>query len=221
MIRVLIADDDGLVRAGISMIIESTEDISVIGEATNGTEAVDMALRLRPDIVLMDIQMPGLNGIEATRRILEHPQNDIKVVVVTTFELDKYVFEAIRAGASGYLLKRSEPDELLDGVRIVAAGDALLSPSITRRLVEEFAEQPVLDPSSTAGLETLTTRETEVLVCIARGLTNAEVADELHISESTAKTHLKRVLMKLGLNDRVNAVVYAYEAGIVRPGTKP
>lgn len=218
MIRVLLADDDGLVRGGMSMIIESTDDISVVGEATSGTEAVEIATRLQPDIVLMDIQMPGMDGIEATRQILAEPGGTTKVVVVTTFELDNYVFEAIRAGASGYLLKRSRPEELLDGIRIVASGEALLSPSITRRLVEEFADHPVVDPTSSPGLERLTQRETEVLVCVARGLTNTEIADAMHISESTAKTHLKRVLMKLGLRDRVNAVVFAYEAGLVRPG---
>lgn len=221
MIRVLIADDDGLVRGGISMMIESTDDITVVGEATSGAEAIELASRLEPDIVLMDIQMPGLDGIEATRRILDQPQTETKVVVVTTFELDNYVFEAIRAGASGYLLKRSRPDELLDGIRIVAAGEALLSPSITRRLVEEFAEQPVIESAVASDLDTLTEREKEVLAHVARGLSNAEIAENMHISESTAKTHLKRVLMKLDLRDRVNAVVYAYEAGVVRPGKMP
>ena len=220
MIRVLIADDDALVRGGMSMIIESTDDITIIGEAASGTEAIEIATRAQPDIVLMDIQMPGLDGIEATRTILEQPDTQTRVVVVTTFELDKYVFEAIRAGASGYLLKRSRPEELLEGIRIVAAGEALLSPSITRRLVEEFADQHVVDPTTTPNLDTLTDREREVLVCVARGLSNAEIADEMHISESTAKTHLKRVLMKLDLRDRVNAVVFAYEAGVVKPGTE-
>jgi DNA-binding NarL/FixJ family response regulator len=219
MIRVLLADDDGLVRSGMSMIIESADDIAVVGEAANGAEAIEMASRSTPDVVLMDIQMPGMDGIEATRRILEQPASDTKVVVVTTFELDEYVFDALRAGASGYLLKRSRPDELLDGIRIVAAGEALLSPSITRRLVEEFADRPVLHAASTPGIDRLTDREREVLVCVARGLSNAEIADEMHISESTAKTHLKRVLMKLDLKDRVNAVVFAYEAGVVQPGT--
>ena len=177
------------------MIIESADDVTVVGEATTGAEAIEMATRLEPDIILMDIQMPGLDGIEATRRILEQPKSDPKVIVVTTFEHDHYVFDAIRAGASGYLLKRSRPEELLDGIRVVAAGEALLSPSITRRLVEEFAEQPVVAPASASSLESLTEREREVLVCVARGLSNAQIADEMHISESTAKTHLKRVLI--------------------------
>lgn len=221
MIRVLLADDDALVRGGISMIIESTEDITVVGDATTGSEAIEMTRRLEPDVVLMDIQMPEGDGIEATRRILDRQDCETKVIVVTTFETDQYVFEALRAGASGYLLKRSRPSELLDGIRIVAAGEALLSPSVTRRLVEEFAEHP---PTAAAGqerLELLTGRESEVLVCVARGLSNTEIAKEMHISESTAKTHLKRVLMKLGLRDRVSAVVFAYESGLVRAGEQP
>ncbi len=219
MIRVVLADDDALVRGGISMIIESADDISVAGEASDGAEAVELAARLRPDVVLMDIQMPGLDGIAATRRIVERPGATTKVIVVTTFELDRYVFEAIRAGASGYLLKRTRPDDLLDGIRVVAGGDALLSPSVTRRLVEEFADHHVVDPDADPRVGALTEREREVLVCVARGLSNAEIAEEMHISESTAKTHLKRVLMKLGLRDRVGAVVFAYESGVVRPGS--
>jgi len=218
MIRVLLADDDGLVRTGMSMIIETTDDISVVGEATTGAEAIDMAGRLEPDVVLMDIQMPDGDGIEATRRILARRDCPTKVIVVTTFELDHYVFESLRAGASGYLLKRSRPADLLEGIRIVAAGEALLSPSVTRRLVEEFVEFPVATANSQPSIDALTDREGEVLRCVARGLSNAEIAEEMHISESTAKTHLKRVLMKLGLRDRVSAVVFAYEAGIVRPG---
>lgn len=221
MIRVLLADDDGLVRGGMSMIIESTDDITVVGEATTGPEAVEMARRLKPDVVLMDIQMPEGDGIEATRQILERGDCPAKVIIVTTFEMDQYVFESLRAGASGYLLKRSRPSELIDGIRIVAAGDALLSPSITRRVVEEFAEHSLATPAGTERLEALTDREGEVLACVARGLSNTEIAKEMHISESTAKTHLKRVLMKLGLRDRVSAVVFAYEAGVVRPGTPP
>ena len=218
MIRVLLADDDGLVRGGMSMIIDTTDDITVVGEAATGSEAVEMALRLEPDIVLMDIQMPGGDGIEATRQILERPECPTRIIVVTTFELDKYVFQSLRAGASGYLLKRSRPAELIDGIRVVAAGDALLSPSVTRRLVEEFADHPIADTTDRESLEVLTERESEVLTCVARGLSNSEIAAEMHISESTAKTHLKRVLMKLGLRDRVSAVVFAYEAGVIRPG---
>lgn len=220
MIRVLLADDDGLVRGGMSMIIESTDDITVVGEATTGLEAVEMTRRLEPDVVLMDIQMPEGDGIEATRQILERHDCPTKVIIVTTFETDQYVFEALRAGASGYLLKRSRPIDLIDGIRIVAAGEALLSPSVTRRLVEEFAEHPVTLPEDQERLQVLTDRETEVLTCVARGLSNSEVAEEMNISESTAKTHLKRVLMKLELRDRVSAVVFAYEWGIVRPGTQ-
>lgn len=221
MIRVLLADDDGLVRAGLSMIIDTADDITVAGEASSGTEAVQLASRLQPDVVLMDIHMPDGDGIQATHRILDRPGNSSKVIVVTTFELDQYVFESIRAGASGYLLKRSRPAELLDGIRIVAEGDALLSPSITRRLVEEFSHQAAPSAEMRRGLDELTERETEVLTCVARGLSNAEIAGEMHISESTAKTHLKRVLMKLGLRDRVSAVVFAYETGVVKPGTGP
>jgi DNA-binding NarL/FixJ family response regulator len=221
MIRVLLADDDGLVRAGMSMIIETADDITVVGEATTGREAAELARRLQPDVVLMDIQMPEGDGIEATRQILERQDCPTRVIVVSTFELDQYVFQSLRAGASGYLLKRSRPAELLDAIRIVAAGDALLSPSITRRLVEEFAVHPVPTADPLETIEALTGREGEVLACVARGLSNAEIAEELHISESTAKTHLKRVLMKLGLRDRVGAVVFAYEMGIVRPGATP
>ncbi len=220
MIRVLLADDDGLVRGGMSMIIESTDDITVVGEATSGPEAVELAKRLEPDVVLMDIQMPEGDGIEATRQILERRDCDTRVIVVTTFELDRYVFESLRAGASGYLLKRSRPAELTEGIRIVAGGEALLSPSVTRRLVEEFAGQPAPSTDGQDLLEMLTERESEVLTCVARGLSNAEIAAEMHISESTAKTHLKRVLMKLGLRDRVGAVVFAYEAGVVRAGER-
>ena len=221
MIRVLLADDDDLVRAGMSMIIETADDITVVGEATTGTEAVEAATRIEPDVVLMDIQMPDGDGIEATRRILERRDCETRVIVVTTFELDQYVFESLRAGASGYLLKRSRPNELLDGIRIVAAGEALLSPSVTRRLVEEFVDHTVATQDADQSMKALTEREGEVLICVARGFSNTEIAEEMHISESTAKTHLKRVLMKLGLRDRVSAVVFAYEAGIVRPGADP
>lgn len=217
MIRVLLADDDDLVRAGLSLIIDTTSDITVVGEAANGREAVAEAVRLRPDIVLMDVHMPDSDGIEATRQIMSAPDNWTRVIVVTTFEHDRYVFESLRAGASGYVLKRSRPDELADAIRLVAAGEALLSPAITRRLIEEFAGIPAA-PETSAALDKLTNREQEVLACVARGLTNAEIAEQMHISESTAKTHLKRVLMKLRLRDRVAAVVFAYEAGVVRPG---
>jgi DNA-binding NarL/FixJ family response regulator len=219
VIRVLLADDDALVRAGLSLIIDTTDDITVVGEAASGDEAVDAAVRLRPDIVLMDVQMPDCDGIDATRRIVAHVGDTTKVIVVTTFEHDSYVFESIRAGASGYVLKRSRPAELTDAIRLVATGDALLSPSVTRRLIERFADIPAArDPD--AELATLTDREREVLACVARGLTNSEIATQMHISESTAKTHLKRILMKLRLRDRVAAVVFAYEIGLVRPGSR-
>lgn len=218
MIRVLVVDDDSLLRAGMTMIIDDTDDITVIGEAEDGDEATELARSLRPDIVLMDVQMPGCDGIEATRRVLAATDAETKVIVVTTFEIDRYVFESLRAGASGYLLKRTRPDDLLDAIRLVAAGDALLSPSITRRLIDEFADHLPVASATDDRLERLTEREREVLVAVAHGRTNAEIAGDLHISESTAKTHLKRIMMKLGLRDRVAAVVYAYEAGLVRPG---
>jgi DNA-binding NarL/FixJ family response regulator len=219
VIRVLLADDDDLVRAGMSMIIDGTDDITVVGEASGGREAVTETVRLRPDVVLMDIQMPDGDGIEATRRIVEETGGETKVIVVSTFELDKYVFESLRAGASGYLLKRTRPDDLLAGVRLVAEGEGLLSPSVTRRIIEEFADLPATEPANLDRVELLTEREREVLLCVARGLSNSEIGEEMHISESTAKTHLKRVLMKLGLRDRVGAVVFAYESGLLRPGS--
>ncbi len=222
MIRVLLADDDELVRAGMSMIIENTDDVTVVGEASTGRDAVTETRRLSPDVVLMDVQMPDGDGIAATREITADSSSDTKVIIVTTFELDEYVFESLNAGASGYLLKRTRPADLIQGIRLVADGDGLLSPSVTRRLIERFAEYP--DPGTAAhndDLDRLTEREREVLACVARGRNNAEIADELHISESTAKTHVKRVLMKLDLRDRVHAVVFAYEAGLVRPGSNP
>lgn len=219
MIRVLLADDDELVRAGMSMIIENAEDVTVVGEAGTGHEAVEAARRLHPDVVLMDVQMPDGDGIEATRRITHDPEVDARVIIVTTFELDQYVFDTLSAGASGYVLKRTRPSELLEGIRVVARGDALLSPSVTRRLIERFVEFPATDADSALELDRLTGREREVLVCVARAMSNQEIADELHISESTAKTHVKRVLMKLALRDRVQAVVFAYECGLVRPGS--
>ncbi len=219
MIRVLLVDDDDLVRVGMSMIIENTDDITVVGEASNGTQAITEAARLEPDIVLMDVQMPDGDGIEATRQILRVPDTPTRVIMVTTFELDRYVFESLQAGASGYLLKRTRPAELVEGIRLVAAGDALLSPSITRRLVEEFAEHHITEPACNELVGTLTEREREVLINVAQGYSNSEIAARLHISESTAKTHLKRVMMKLNLRDRVNAVVFAYETGLIRPGT--
>jgi DNA-binding NarL/FixJ family response regulator len=218
VIRVLLVDDDELVRTGLSMILDSADDIEICGQASSGRDGIEDAIRLRPDVVLMDIQMPGIDGIEATRRLVDRGALDARVIVLTTFDDDRHVFDALRAGASGYLLKRSRPAELLEGIRLVADGDGLLAPSITRRLIEEFADQPVPDPDELDALDRLTERELEVLERVALGLNNAEIANELHISESTAKTHLKRLMMKLDLRDRVAVVVFAYQTGLVRPG---
>jgi DNA-binding NarL/FixJ family response regulator len=218
-ISVLIVDDDTLVRAGLRMMIESQEDLRVAGEAGTGDEAV--ALAPDADVVLMDIRMPGLDGLAATRTITNAAQAP-RVIILTTFELDDYVFEAVRAGASGFLLKRTRPEELLAAIRTVAAGDALLSPSVTRRLMREFARttaQGRPTAASNRDLDRLTEREREVLIHVAHGQSNKEIAAELHLGESTVKTHVKRILMKLGLRDRVHAVVYAYEVGLLEPGT--
>ncbi len=219
-VRVLLADDDVLVRAGLRMVLDSQPDLDVVGEADDGEQAVELALELRPDVVLMDIRMPGVDGLEATRRITA-AGGDVRILVLTTFELDEYVFEAVRAGASGFLLKRTPPDDLLAGIRTVVAGDALLGPSVTARLMREFArvtgEGSRETRARTPELDELTAREREVLVLMARGRTNQEIGDELYISESTVKTHVKRILMKLALRDRVHAVVFAYEHGLLTP----
>jgi len=216
---VLIADDQALVRAGFRMILEAEHDIQVVGEAADGREAVAEARRLRPDIVLMDVRMPDVDGIEATRRLLGDDGAAVKVVMLTTFDMDEYVYDALRAGASGFLLKDVPPEQLVDGIRAVASGDALLAPSVTRRVIEEFVRRPP-DSVRTAPpeLAELTARELEVLKLVARGLANAEIAKELFISETTVKTHVAHVLMKLKLRDRVQAVVFAYESGLVLPG---
>ena len=216
---VLIADDQALVRAGFRMILEAEEDMDVVGEAADGREAVEEARRLRPDVVLMDVRMPDVDGIEATRRLLGDDLAAVKVVMLTTFDMDEYVYDALRAGASGFLLKDVPPEQLVDGIRAVASGDALLAPSITRRVIEEFVRRPP-DSVRTAPpeLAELTARELEVLKLVARGLANAEIAKELFISETTVKTHVAHVLMKLKLRDRVQAVVFAYESGLVLPG---
>jgi DNA-binding NarL/FixJ family response regulator len=216
-IRVLLADDQAMVRAGFRMILGSEPDIEVVGEAENGEQAAAAARRLRPDVVLMDIQMPGGDGLQATRRITGNPDLVSRVVILTTFERDEYVFEAMECGASGFLLKNSPPEELINAVRVVAAGDALLAPSVTRRIIEQFARRPV-EPDVRARLESLTQREREVLVMLARGNSNAELAAELFVTEGTIKTHVSSLLAKLGLRDRVQAVVLAYESGLVRPG---
>ena len=214
-IRVLVVDDQALVRTGFRMILDAEDDIDVVGEAADGLEAVEAARRLRPDVVLMDIRMPNLDGLEATRRLAD----DTKVIILTTFDLDEYVYEALRAGAVGFLLKDTPADDLADAVRVVAGGDALLAPSITRRLIGEFASRPEPTQAPPADMEALTERELDVLRLMARGLSNAEIASELYVGETTVKTHVGRVLMKLGLRDRVQAVVLAYETGLVHPGS--
>jgi DNA-binding NarL/FixJ family response regulator/class 3 adenylate cyclase len=218
-VRVLIVDDQALVRAGFRMILDAYEDIEVIGEASNGEEAVTEAFRLRPDVVLMDVRMPALDGIEATRILLDGEGAHAKVVMLTTFDMDEYVYEALRAGASGFLLKDVPPEQLVAGIRAVASGEALLAPAVTRRVIEEFVRLPRDAPvTPSPKLAELTARELEVLKLMARGLSNAEIADELVVSQATVKTHVARVLTKLGLRDRVQAVVLAYESGLVVPG---
>ena len=212
MIRVVIADDQALVRAGFRMIVESQPDLEVAGEAADGQEAVDLVGKERPDVVLMDIRMPRLDGIEATRQVASLT----RVVILTTFELDEYVFDALAAGASAFLLKAAPPEDLIKAIRVVAAGDALLAPSVTKRLIEEFAKRPEPVASKSKELETLTEREREVLREVAKGLTNAEIAQRLHVSETTVKTHVAHLLDKLDLRDRVQAVILAYEAGLTR-----
>ncbi len=219
MIRVLVVDDQGLVRAGFRMILEAQPDVEVVGEAVDGLEAVEAARRLRPDVVLMDIRMPRLDGLEATRRLAgPGASNPVKVLILTTFDLDEYVYEALRAGASGFLLKDVRREDLVAAVRVVAAGEALLAPSITKRLIGEFARRPRPVYAAPAALEALTAREREVLGLMCRGHSNAEIAAELVISEQTVKTHVGNVLAKLGLRDRIHAVILAYEVGLIQPG---
>jgi DNA-binding NarL/FixJ family response regulator len=214
--RVLIVDDQALVRAGFRMIIDAEEDMRVVGEAGDGAEAVELARRTTPDIVLMDIRMPQMDGIEATRR-LSADHSPSRVIILTTYDLDEYVFDALGAGASGFLLKDTPPEDLVKGIRVTAQGEALLAPSITRRLIEEFtSSRPSAVPVGT--LEGLTEREVEVLQLVARGMSNAEIAGKLFVGESTVKTHVGHILEKLGLRDRVQAVIRAYEAGLVKPG---
>jgi DNA-binding NarL/FixJ family response regulator len=216
MVSVLLADDDELTRTGLRLIIESDPDLTVVGEAADGQEAIHLTRALRPEVVVMDIRMPGVDGLEATRRIVEEGEDGPRVLILTTFELDEYVFGALRAGASGFLLKRSSPEVLIEGIKVVAAGEGLLAPSVTRRLIREFARQPDPPASPAAPLEMLTQREREVLALVGAGLSNGELAACLYISEATVKTHVKRILMKLGLRDRIQAVVLAYETGLVR-----
>jgi DNA-binding NarL/FixJ family response regulator len=217
-VRVLIADDQHLVRTGLKVILDSEPDIEVIAEASNGRQAVNIARELRPDVAVMDIRMPDLDGIEATRQITaESHEPRTRILMLTTFDLDEYVFEALRAGASGFLLKDVPAPQLADSVRMIAVGDALLAPTVTRRLIEQFVAAAPAAPSP-PGLDELTPRELEVFRLVAKGMSNAEIAAELFIGEATVKTHLTRVLMKLDLRDRVQAVVLAYETGIVSPG---
>jgi DNA-binding NarL/FixJ family response regulator len=219
VIRVLLVDDQSLLRAGIRALLETEAGITVVGEADDGEAGVRLATQLVPDVVLMDIRMPGVDGLEATRMIAAEPALDpVHVVILTTFDLDEYVFEAIRLGAAGFLVKNSEPEELVRGVRAAAAGDALLSPGVTRRLIAEYAAHAKPGPAGERGLEALTERETQVLMLIAEGLTNHEIAQRLVVSPLTAKTHVSRVMLKLGARDRVQLVVQAYESGLVRPG---
>jgi DNA-binding NarL/FixJ family response regulator len=216
-IRVLLVDDHALVRAGFRLILDAEDAVEVIGEAGDGSEAILAVERLRPDVVLMDIQMPRMDGLEATRRIVQLPTATTRVIILTTFERDDYVFEALRAGASGFLLKNAPPDELVHAVRVVAGGDALLAPSITRKVIEGYVRRPA-DPAQHAGLARLTEREQEILVLLAGGKSNAELAAHLFLGEGTIKTHVSNILSKLGLRDRVQAVVFAYESGLVEPG---
>jgi DNA-binding NarL/FixJ family response regulator len=221
VIRILLADDQALVRAGFRALIDSEDDLRVVGEAGDGTEAAALTASLLPDVVLMDIRMPLLDGIEATRRIVADKRlRDVRVVILTTFETDAYVFEALRSGASGFLVKDTEPADLLRAVRVVARGDALLSPGVTRRLIAEFAAQaPIPRPGSS--LDSLTEREREVMALVAAGLSNHEIAEQLVVSPATAKTHVSRVMGKLEARDRAQVVVLAYESGLVRPGKAP
>jgi DNA-binding NarL/FixJ family response regulator len=219
MIRVLIADDQTIVRAGFAALLAAQPDIDVVAQGGDGREAVRLAEVHRPDVVLMDIRMPGMDGIDATKRILADPANgSTRVLVLTTFDVDEYVYEALSAGASGFLLKDSTADDLVSAVRVVARGDALLAPRVTGRLIREFARQRRATPQPSPQLTTLTARETEVLGLIAGGLSNSEIATRLVVSEHTVKTHVARVFTKLGLRDRAQAVVLAYESGVVTPG---
>ena len=213
-VRVLVADDQSMVRAGFRMLLAEEPDIEVVAEASNGLEAVDKAARFRPTVVLMDIRMPELDGLEATRRILA-ADGKIRILILTTFDLDEYVYEALRAGASGFVLKDDPPEQLLAAIRVVAGGDALLSPGITKRVIKQFTRIPRTTPPKE--LDDLTERELDVFRLIARGLSNAEIGRELYISDTTVKTHITHILQKLNLRDRVQAVVFAFEAGIVDP----
>jgi len=219
VIRVLIVDDQSLVRAGFRMILEAEPDVEVVGEAADGQEALDAVAEVQPDVILMDVRMPNVDGLEATRRLLEGRDEGPRVLILTTFDLDEYVYEALRVGASGFLLKDTPPEQLVEAIRVVSNGDALLSPVITRRVIEEFVRRPPESVRKPAPeLAELTARELEMLRYVARGLSNAEIAKEAYVSETTVKTHIAHILMKLHLRDRVQAVVFAYENGVVAPG---
>ncbi|MFI7612707.1 response regulator [Nonomuraea terrae] len=219
MIRVLIADDQGMVRTGFTVFLSTQPDIEVVGEAGDGREAVERAAELRPDVVLMDVRMPVMNGLEATRELLSRATPVPKVLILTTFDLDDYVYEALRAGASGFLLKDASAAQLAEAVRVVAAGDALIAPAVTKRLITEFARMGATRPVAGRRPAELTDRESEVLTLVAQALSNQEIAGKLFVAEQTVKTHVGRILTKLGLRDRAQAIVYAYETGLVRPGT--
>ena len=216
-VRVLLVDDDHLMRAGLAAVLSTDETIEVVGEAGQGRQALPQTRELKPHVVLMDVRMPDLDGISATREVLS-ASPDVKVVILTTFEDDEYLFGALSAGASGFLLKRTTPEELIAAIHTVAAGDALLSPAVTRTVIDRAARQPAADRAAREKLEQLTPRERDVLALVARGLSNAEIAGELVIEESTVKTHVKHVLNKLGLRDRIQAVIFAYETGVTQPG---
>jgi DNA-binding NarL/FixJ family response regulator len=218
-IRILLVDDEQMVRMGLRLILESEDDFEVVGEAGDGAEGVALTKKLDPDVVLMDIQMPGMNGLDATREIKTLGREETsRVLILTTFELDEYVYEALRAGASGFLLKRTPAEDLIAGIRVVHSGDALLAPSVTKRLIDEFAHRPLPEGTSQVeALEELTSREREVLSLVAKGMSNAEIAQSLFLSEGTVKTHIKRIFYKLGLRDRTQAVIFAYNVGIVQP----
>jgi DNA-binding NarL/FixJ family response regulator len=218
-IRVVLADDQTLVRAGFRVLLEHSDDIEVVAEAADGSDALFQVRKHVPDVVLMDLRMPVMDGLEATRRIVEDQRlSDVKVVALTTFDLDEYVFESLRVGASGFLLKDIEPDELRQAVRVIAAGEALLSPSVTRRLISEYAERLATPPLDASPLDVLTDREREVLTLVGAGLTNDDIAERLYMSPATAKTHVSRTMTKLGVHDRAQLVVLAYETGLVSPG---
>jgi DNA-binding NarL/FixJ family response regulator len=219
MTRVVLVDDQALVRGGLRALLEAEPDLEVVGEAADGAAAMEVIAAVRPDVVLMDIRMPGVDGLEATRRIAAAPSlSGVRVLVLTTFEVDEYVFEALRVGASGFLLKDEEPVELLRAVRVVAAGESLLSPSVTRRVVEAFAAGPAPSGPHVSALEELTEREREIVALVGTGLANHEIASHLVISPATARTHVSRAMLKLGARDRAQLVVFAYEAGLVAPG---